>query len=275
MTDTLLPPLMFRLTGMVKTGALAGLLMLALAPVQARDKAPRKVLMATDSWAHLMYLDEHKRPAGALADFVRRMNAVQDKFHFELSIYPRLRLDDLFIARKADVYPARTLAWVSPKLELLATQTLFDSGDVYFARKTNHFGGAKVFDALHTRMIAGVRGYHYKLFQNNADEDYINARYKAYLLSSNEAVVQYVLADRADIGIVPEAILVKYMKDPATRDQLIVGGFDSHVQLSNLVRKGGPISVAEMNEVIALLVKSGDVEKLREQLTLPGLAAPK
>lgn len=256
-------PAVFRMLGV-----LAAAVLLAAPPTQA--KGAKKVVVASETWAHVLYEDARGKPAGAVADFVQRMNAVQNKFHFELSIYPRLRLDALFAAGAADVYPLRTPAWVDPALGLLPSRTIVESGDLYIARKTNHYGGDKVFDSLATKIIAGVRGYHYELFGNNSDEAYIKRNFRAELLGTNEAVVQFVLADRADIGIVPEAILAKYLQDPATRGQILVGGFDSRVELSNLVRKGGAISVAEMNAVIALMVKSGDVDKLRAQFTLPG-----
>jgi ABC-type amino acid transport substrate-binding protein len=237
-------------------------------PAQAKAKSLKKVIVATETWGHLMYVDAHGKPAGLIADFIQRMNEVQAKFHFELAIYPRLRLDQIFADKKADVYPLRTLDWVSPKMNLRASKTIVDSGDMYFARKNNRVGGAKIFDQLKTRFLAGVRGYHYVLFGNNPDETYIKKHFKVELLSSNEAVVQFVLADRADVGIVPEMILAKYLQDPATREQILLGPYDSNVALSHLVRRGGPISVAQMDAIIELLVKSGDVAKLRESLSI-------
>jgi ABC-type amino acid transport substrate-binding protein len=240
------------------------LLSLAAGAVHAQTK----VIVATESWAQLMYLDDQKAPAGLLADFVNRMNEVQDKFKFELAIYPRLRLDQVFMDKQADVYPLRTVAWTRPELNLLPTKTIFSSGDVYFARRANHFGGHQVFDRIKARRIVGVRGYHYQLFNNNADEAYIRKNFSAYLVGTNEAAVNFVLADRADIGIIPEVIMAKYLEDPAMRDKLIVGDYDSHVELSNLVRKDGPISVDDMNAIVDLLVKSGDVLKLKAKLSI-------
>ncbi|MEO7496899.1 MAG: hypothetical protein ABIT83_17705, partial [Massilia sp.] len=89
------------------------------------------------------------------------------------------------------------------------------------------------------------------------------------LLGSNEAVVKFILAGQADVGIVPEAILARYLADPAIRDELIVAEtYDSMVELSNLVRKDGPISVDEMNAIVDLMVKSGDVQKLKARLNI-------
>lgn len=235
-----------------------------------------KVVVASESWATLMYLDQKGVPRGDIVDFVHRMNEVQDKFHFEFVIYPRLRVDAVFIAKGADVYPLRTVAWTKPALNLLPTRTLFASGDVYFAKSANRFGGAKVFDDLPARSVAGVRGYHYRLFNNNPDENYVRKNHNAYLVGSNEAVVTYVLAGRADVGIVPEVIMAKYFEDPKMRAQLIVAEeFDSRVDFSNLVRKDGPISVADMNAVVDLLVKSGDVARLKARLSLQQHRQPK
>lgn len=228
-----------------------------------------KVVVATDSWAQLMYLDNQNVPKGVIADFVNRMNEVQDKFRFELVIYPRLRLDRVFMDKEADVYPLRTTLWTNPALDLLPTKTILSSGDIYFAKRSNRFGGRKVFDNLKSKSIAGVRGYHYQLFNNNADEAYVKKNFNAYLVGSNEAVVKFVLADHADVGIVPEVIMAKYLEDPKMREQLIVGDkFDSRVDFSNLVRKDGPISVEEMNAIVDLLIKSGDVNKLKTKLSI-------
>ncbi|MBJ7308853.1 hypothetical protein ACFOLJ_00700 [Rugamonas sp. CCM 8940] len=242
------------------------LLLLGMLAAAVAAQAQTRVVVATESWAQLMYLDSANLPRGVIADFIGRMNQVQDKFRFELTIYPRLRLDRVFLDKEADVYPVRTPLWVDPALGLLPSKTIFSSGDIYFAKKINPFGGDKVFDDLKARSIAGVRGYHYGLFNNNADEAYLRKHFRAYLLGSNESVLRFVLGGHADVGIIPEVIMTKYRQDPLLREQLIVGRFDSRVDFSNLVRRDGPISVAEMNVVIDLLVKSGDVAKLKLKL---------
>lgn len=251
-------------------------LALCMALCAPAAQARIKVVVATDSWAQLMYLDSRNVPSGDLADFIDRMNQVQTRFQFELAIYPRLRVDRVFIDKEADVYPLRTTLWTRPELGLLPTRTIFTSGDIYFARRNNRFGGHKVFDDLAARTVAGVRGYHYQLFGNNADENFIRKHYNAYLFSSNEGVIRFVLADRADVGIVPEVIMAKYLKDPKVRQQLIVAErYDSQVALSHLVRKDGPISVEEMNIIIDLLIKTGDVKKLKDRLSIQALQPPR
>lgn len=89
-------------------------------------------------------------------------------------------------------------------------------------------------------------------------------------------MVQFILAERADIGIIPEVIIAKYLENPAIRAQLIIGEeFDSHFELSNLVRKDDPISVGEMNAIVELLIKSGDVGKLKDKLSIQKYQAAK
>jgi ABC-type amino acid transport substrate-binding protein len=232
-------------------------------------QAQVKIVVASESWDQLLYVDNRNEPKGVIADFVNAMNQVQNKFRFELSIYPRLRLDKVFMDKEADVYPIRTTLWTDPSLDLLPTKTIFSSGDIFFAKRTNRFGGQNVFVNMKAKNIVGVRGYHYQIFHNNSDESYIKENFNAYLVASNEAVIKFVMADRADIGIVPEVIMAKYLEDPKMRAELIVGDeFDSHVDFSNLVRKDGPISVEEMNTVVDLLIKSGDINKLKERLSV-------
>lgn len=257
-----------------KTLRNAVILLLCVAAGAAHART--KVMVATETWSHVMYLDKENIPQGVMADFVRRMNDVQDKFQFELAIYPRLRLDQEFIDKQADVYPFRTVAWTRPELNLLPTRTILASGDLYFARSGNRHGGRKVFDDIKRKKIAGVRGYHYQIFNNNPDEAYIKKNFNAYLVGTNEAVVNFVLADRADIGIIPEVIMANYMADPKMRGKFIVGErYDSRVELSHLVRKDGPISVEEMNGIVDLMAKSGEVAKLKARLSIEQYRAAK
>jgi hypothetical protein len=209
------------------------------------------------------------KPQGPFAEIIQRMNALQTRFNFDLQLVPRLRLNHLFAAGEADVYPFRTLAWTEPELKLQATQTLISTGDVYIARRDNRYGGVKVFQNLARRSLAGVRGYHYGVFANNADPDYIARHFKAQLLPSNEAVVGFVQLGRAEVGIVPEAIMAMMLEDPHVREALIVSErFDSRVELSHLVRRDGPISVAEMNAVVDLLAAAGDLNRLKARLNI-------
>lgn len=141
-------------------GAVLGCLLLSLCMAQAHGAGifPVKVVVASESWDQLMYEDGNHAPEGVIAEFVNRMNEVQDKFHFDLSIFPRLRLNKAFMDKEADVYPLRNTAWTAPELGLLATKTILSSGDVYFARKNNRYGGSKVFDNPKNKTLAGVRG---------------------------------------------------------------------------------------------------------------------
>ncbi|MBV8667011.1 MAG: hypothetical protein JO269_11065 [Burkholderiaceae bacterium] len=231
--------------------------------------APIEVVVASESWARLIYVDEKGSPQGEIVDFVERMNAVQHKYHFKFVVLPRLRLNKYFIDKLADVYPLRTVLWTEPELNLESTETILVSGDVYVAKRQNPYGGARIFDHVEARRLAGVLGYHYGVFRNNPDEDEIKKQFNVDFLPSNESVVNFLLADRAEVGIVPEFIMARYFRDPEMRRQLIVGDrFDSQVKFSNLVRKGGPISVADMNAIVDLLIQSGDVEKLKAKLSL-------
>jgi|GEM_PF-3485940 len=239
-------------------------------PIAAAATPPVDVVVASESWGKLMYADAHGVAKGPVADFINQMNVVQNKFAFHCIIIPKLRLNLYFRDKKADVYPLRTILW-APDLNLLPTKSVVTSTAVYFARKDNPYNGSQVFDNLKERTIAGNRGYHYQIFNNNPDETYIaTLGYKAHFLDSNEAVIDFVLAGRADVGILAESVLAQYFKDPAIRDKLMVDPSkrDSQVQLSNLVRKDGPISVDEMNTIIDLMIKSGDVAKLRDELSL-------
>jgi len=252
-------------------GALAmGAATLMLGDACAAPQRQRvRVVVAAEPWERLLYVGAGDRPEGIIADFVGRMNAVQDKFRFELSVLPRLRLNQHFIDRKADVYRLRTVAWTEPSLRLRATRTLVVAHDMYFAFKDNKWGGEAICDHIREASIAAVRGYHYRLFDNNPDPAHIAARFKVALLPSNESVMHFIGLGRADLGIAPEAILAAYLNDQALKEQFLVCKRpDSEVRLSNLVREEGPISAEQMNAVIDLLEKSGDVARLRAAMTI-------
>lgn len=235
----------------------------------AQESAPIAVRVVSESWDHLIELNAQGRAQGPIADFVNRMNAVQSRFDFQWQVVPRLRVNRMFIQGEADLYPLRTLDWVEPELRLQASRALLEASDVYIARRDNRYGGARIFDELPARLIAGVRGYHYRLFDNNPDEQWITQRFRAQLLPSNGAVIRFVEMGRAEVGIVPEAIMAKVLQDPKMREALIVAErYDSRVQLSHLVRKDGPITVAELNAILELLFRAGDVDRLRQHFRI-------
>jgi len=228
------------------------------------------VIVAAEPWEHLLYLDGSQRPAGVIADFVAGMNRIQDRYQFDLVVLPRLRLNQYFIAKKADVYPLRTVAWTEPSLNLVATKTIVVAHDVYFTRRSKQQGGDSICKNVRAAHLAVVRGYHYGVFDNNADPAFISSHFNVDFLPSNESVVKFVQLGRAEAGIVPEAILASYFADPSVKEQLAVCDHpDSEVNLSNLVRKDGPISVEQMNAIVDLMEKSGDVAQLRAALTIP------
>lgn len=243
-------------------------LALGLLPWAAHAQAPVTVRAVTETWDRVLFADPGGRPQGPVANFVGRMNAIQQRFRFELELVPRLRLEEMLRRKQADMYPLRTLDWVDPGLGLLATDTVVTTGDIYIARR-GHPLGAKVFTDLPKRSLAGVRGYHYKVFGDNPDPDWIKAHFNATLLASNEAVIKFVLLGRAEVGIVPEAIVLQYLDDPAYAKQLLVADrYDSQVKLSNLLRPDGPISVEEMNAIVAQLRQAGDVARLARSFNL-------
>jgi ABC-type amino acid transport substrate-binding protein len=245
-------------------------LALWLAPLAVRaDPSPQRVRVVSESWAWLIRDGGGGRPEGPIAEFIARMNEVQAQFRFELQIVPRLRVDLMFRQGEADVFPLRTVAWTDPALKLRATRTLLKTGDLYIAR-ADHPLRAAVFQDLPQRRIAGVRGYHYAVFGNNPDANWIRAHFKAELLPSNESVIEFVRLGRAEVGIVPEAIMVHALRDARLARELVVSPqYDSRVELSHLVREGGPISVEAMNGIVELLERAGHLQRLHQQLALP------
>ena len=229
----------------------------------------KRVVVVAVFWANFVELDARGQARGAIVDFVHQMNEVQDRYQFELQVVPRRRLDLMFRQQQGDVFPLAAKVWADPELNLDPTRTILRTGDVYIARADNPYGGAKVFDELAKRNLAGVLGYHYGLFENNADERAVRQRFKVQFLPNDEAVLKFVLLGRAEVGILSEAVLAQSLADPALRSRLIIAAqYDSRVDLSNLVRRGGPIGVADMNELIERMEKAGHVDRLKSRMSL-------
>ncbi|MCD0493705.1 transporter substrate-binding domain-containing protein [Chromobacterium violaceum] len=240
------------------------ILFFPLAFIHHSAHAQTEVIVASETWAQLIYSGENGKPAGPIVDFVNKMNKVQNRYNFKFIIIPKLRLNKFFIEKRADVYPFRTTKWTENELKLQSTKTIATSGDVYIAKKENKYGGEAVFSNIKSKKIAGVLGYHYNIFKNNPDERCIKENFQVELLPSNEAVVKFILSGRAEVGIVPETIIGEYMENKTIKNQLIVSKiFDSRVELSNLVRENGPISAEEMNIIIDKMESNGDIKKFK------------
>ncbi|AUH52146.1 hypothetical protein CXB49_15645 [Chromobacterium sp. ATCC 53434] len=224
-----------------------------------------EVVVAAEVWAPMIYFGKDGKPAGSVVEFIDQMNKVQDHYKFKFTIIPKLRLNQVFLEKRADVYPFRTTVWTKKELNLLPTKTIVSTGDVYIARKDNKYGGKAVFSDIPSKKIAGVLGYHYGIFNQNPDEKYIKRNFHAELLPSDEEVMKFILIGRAEVGIMSEILVGAFMQDQAIRNQLIVSNTaDARVDLSNLVRADGPISVADMNAIISKMDSMGKIEKYKK-----------
>lgn len=230
----------------------------------------KHVLVASDDWPPLLTEGAHARdaPIGFIADFFKAANAIQNSIVFDVVVMPFKRIQREVAHGNVDVVAMKNIAWMGD-LALTSSEPVIHSGDVYIALaesgRTQTF-----FQEKSERQWVGVNGYHYGFANFNSDAEYLRKKFNIQLVTNNFSVIRMILKGRAEVGVVPETVLTHFMETKGIKqDAFLIGkAYDSEYTLSHLVRKNGPISVDQMNDIIRQLRVSGELNALVDKITL-------
>lgn len=216
-------------------------------------------------FAPFVELDAQGRARGLTPALIDAFNQQQNQYRFEfVATSPARRYRD-FTAGKFDLlfFESVDWGWTEQKLPVSASQVFLEGGERYIARRApdrdQHY-----FGHFEQRRMVGIRGYHYGFAQFNADPDYLARAYRMTLVHSNAASIDLILKGRGDIAVVTDAYLNRYLREhPAAQAQLLISDtFDQPYRHTILLRRGGKPDVAEINQLLQQLAKTGTLQHL-------------
>lgn len=215
------------------------------------------------------YVDEN---GGVSRAFVAFLNRAQDTYDFQFLEIPARRRYDLMREGKLDALFFEMMVWGwEGRADLVATTpTVLTGSELFVARKeaaTDAHDTDDLFDDLHGKRLALTLGYHYGFADFNADPDYLRENHDVIFSEHQRYTLRHVLAGTADLAVVNDAYLDRvFQKHETLKDKIIVSPTpDQCYALPVMVRKGGPIPLADMTALLARLKASGELEAFFEQ----------
>lgn len=202
---------------------------------------------------------------GLTPDLIALLNSVQTDFRFSLKITSPNRRYYQFQSEKADLilFEMPEWGWIESGLTFDSTPVLLKGGEKYITKRKP--GRAEAFfDNIPAKTISAYIGYHYGFADFNANPDWLERRFRIMLHNSHSRIIDLVLKDKVEVGVVTQSFLRKYLyRKPQLRSQLLISErFDQIYKLRALVRKNAPITAARFHTLITDLKRSGQLRAL-------------
>lgn len=213
--------------------------------------------------------------SGLSLDITKELNKIQDKYHFKHDVLPTKRLVKMAVDGKLHIASFSNLSWSWDKTKVDRTESMLEDGDVFIT--LNKAGkNSTFFENIDGLTKIGVMGFHYKFIDSKLPPEVLKEKFSFTGVQSEKAVIDMILSDRGEVGIVSTMSLKYFMKtDPLKYSQLLISEkFDTQYDRYYVIVKDSPISSAEMNGFMDELKKSGILKMLYHKYGLedPALA---
>lgn len=193
---------------------------------------------------------------GIAPAFIALLNAHQKKYQFEFLSIPAQRRYDLMQRGAIDAlfFEMPRWGWQEMESQIETTRPILLAAEAFYAFKSRAQNG-DVFTNLSSRKLALTLGYHYAFVDFNADQDYIRSRYDAVFANSQREGLRRLVAGSVDLAIMSDVFLHReFVRDPALKGQMVrAPKVDQLYMLPLMARKGGPVSAAELENMLGQL----------------------
>jgi ABC-type amino acid transport substrate-binding protein len=211
------------------------------------------------------FIETHgNKVSGLASQMLELINQHQNKYLFQaIPTLPATRHETFRLGRY-DMSMFDNLAWGWKGLEVDASDSYLQGGEVYIARSKKG-RDQSYFDDLRNRKLIGIQGYHYQFADFNADEAFLKKTFHMQLTKSNLGSIKMLLSkNRGDIAVVSISFLAQYLRDnPGDKKKLLVSKKkDQAYQHSIILRRGIKPTIAEINSILAELKANGKLQKL-------------
>ncbi len=200
---------------------------------------------------------------GLTLDLIEMMNAFQSKYRFEFVPTSSMRRYQDFADGMYDAILFESVDWGWKDVPVDVSRVYAEDCEVFIARTLPNRTQA-YFNDLKGKSLRVYLGYHYPFAGYNADPAYLLKAFNARTTISHEANIHSVIAGRANIAVVTQSYLRKYLRDhPAQIPLLLVS--DRIAQTYHhtvLVRKHIEPSVDEINTLLDQMDQAGYISIL-------------
>ena len=202
---------------------------------------------------------------GLTSSLITLLNATQSEFKFSfVPTSPARRYRDLAGGRgNVIIFEMPEWGWRASGVETAESREIMKGGEVYITL-ANKGRDQSFFDDIGSKSIAAVLGYHYGFAKFNADPKFLTKTFDINLTFGVESIIKMVVKNRADVGVVTESYLAKYLKDHTEIiGRLLISKIRDQVySLRAIVGSDSPISVPKLEAILDDLKANGALADL-------------
>ena len=206
---------------------------------------------------------------GITVTLLEILNRQQTQYHFNFVLTTAKRRYQDFSNNKFDVIFFENETWGWQQFPIEISNTYITGEEIYIALQKPK-RGQSYFNTLTDKTIAGIKGYHYRLFNYKIEESELTTDYKIVLSKNHQRNIDLLLSENIDIAIVNRSYLQHYqMKFPAIKNKLLISNkLDQRYAHKTLLRKNGTIPVKSFNQLLQQLEENGALKRLWQQYGL-------
>jgi len=200
---------------------------------------------------------------GVTFDLIAALNKVQKKINF---IFVTTLADTryrAFEANRFDLIFFEDKKWGWQDLDVVTSKVFLKGGDTYIALKKE--GRDQSFFAdLSSKILIGIKGYHYGLANFNTDPKFLEEQYNLISGNSSISVIKMLEYGRGDIAIVSLSFILPYLKQHQSLSKkiLISEKLDHQYEHTILIRKNHQVSPEMLNYWLSLLEEQGVLKEI-------------
>ncbi len=210
-----------------------------------------------------------KKVSGLSLSMIEILNKQQDKYHFNFILTTAEHRYQDFKDNKYDIVLFENIAWGWQAYPVSPSDVYLTDKEVYIALKKSD-RDQSFFQRLNNKVIAGIEGYHYRLFDYKIKKSEIEQNFTVTLAKKHNQNINAILNNTADIAIVNWSYLQGYLlKYPEIKHKILIADkLDQRYTHSTLIRKNSVIDVKTFNHLLKLMKQNGALDQLWQQYGL-------
>jgi ABC-type amino acid transport substrate-binding protein len=220
---------------------------------------------------------EDPQPQGLVPELLQALNLMQEHYRFVLVPTSATRRYRDMQGERFDLMFFESSHWGWQNTPHLALPLDIEDAEVYVAA-AEPGRGQEYFQDFSDKRMALYGGYHYGFAGFNADQSYLARTFNALITYSHDSNLRMLQARRVDVVVITRSYLEMYLQrhPEAAADMLVSEHFDQLYQHQVLLRPDGPLTPAQMSELLDKLQADGQLQRLlsRYRLALGGKVAP-
>ncbi len=196
------------------------------------------------------------RQSGLTIDLVNYFNQVQSDYYFELGVVDPHKRYDALIKGRYDLilFETQEWDWQDKSNEVAFSRTLLKDGEVYITRRSPYKKQA-FFKKVANESLAIYNAHHSAFAGEHVNQEWLKQYFKVSVLASYREILDWVLKEKTDIGVLPLSFLRIYFKEhPDEIEHYLISQDFAHVyKLQAAVSHDSPMTLGAFEKMLAAL----------------------